>query len=182
MASKEDPQFPGQTFLHRRTLIVGDVKSGKTERTLKILKSLMAGSMEPTAVLDFAPEKISGVGGKIPLSAQDRQRLDYFSPRILAPRLMAKTPEEAWKLAAENARQIHRVPEEISKKNYRVVIIFHTQTVADLFSVIGSIPTMILNGYHGRCFRPGELSRREREQMNSLLETCDQVFFLPSQG
>ena len=52
-------------YWKRKTLIIGEVKSGKTERTLRILRDLIRCRRDPIAVLDLAPENIRGVGGKI---------------------------------------------------------------------------------------------------------------------
>jgi len=183
-----DSSFPCHAFLNRKTLIVGDVKSGKTERTLKLLRSFIASAIHPIGVLDLAPEKISGVGGKIPLSPQERAHIDYFSPLIVPPRLWGKTPEEVFALATENARRIEGVLHSVSWEKYRVLFIndislyFHTQTVTDLFWAIEQVPTILMNGYYGRFFRPGDISRREREQMDALMEGCDQIFFLPGRA
>lgn len=181
-----DSSFPCEAFLNRKTLILGDVKSGKTDRTLNLLRSFIACGINPIGVLDLAPEKISGVGGKIPLSPQERNRIDYFSPRIVPPRLWGKNPEEVLALALENARQIGGVLHGVSWGKYRALFIndlslyFHVKTVDDLFSIIGGVSTLIMNGYYGRFFQPGAISLREREQMDALMERCEQIFFLPA--
>ncbi len=183
-----DSSFPCDAFLNRKTLILGDVKSGKTERTLNLLRSFIACGVNPIGVLDLAPEKISGIGGKIPLSSQERKHIDYFSPRIVPPRLWGKNPEEVLALATENARQIEGVLHKVSWGKYRALFIndlslyFHIKTVADLFSAIGQVPSLIMNGYYGKFFRPGDISRLEREQMDALMEGCDQIFFLPARA
>lgn len=174
-----------KSFLNRKSLIVGDVKSGKTERTLKILRLLIACGIRPWIVLDFAPEMTYGIGGKMTLSSDDRKDSDYFSPLILPPRLLGKTDQEIWDLAIENAKRIDEIFLRIPIERYKGLVIndvslyLHTRTAEELLSIIGKASTILMNGYCGKYFRPGGLSQREREQMNRLMENCDQIFFLP---
>ena len=89
-----------EKYIDRRTLIVGDVNSGKTERTLKILQCfLRAGHGENIAILDLAPDFLSGVGGKMepPLD----EPLVYLTTSISAPRLTGRN-ENHTRLLAEN--------------------------------------------------------------------------------
>ena len=67
-------------YWKRKTLIIGEVKSGKTERTLRILRDLIRCRRDPIAVLDLAPENIRGVGRKISLSAEEKKRVLSFFP------------------------------------------------------------------------------------------------------
>ncbi|MBP1714589.1 MAG: hypothetical protein H6Q42_2792, partial [Deltaproteobacteria bacterium] len=94
------------TYRNRRTLFLGEVNSGKTTRTREMLLAVLREDEEGIALFDFAPEKIGGVGGKIFLAEEDRRRIWLESPRIVPPRLTAKTEEEAWELARGNFRRI----------------------------------------------------------------------------
>ena len=83
-----------ENYLNRRTLIVGDVNSGKTGRTQKILEHfLKAGYGENIAILDLAPDSVDGVGGKMepPLD----EPVVYLTTSISAPRLTGKNKNHA---------------------------------------------------------------------------------------
>jgi len=85
-------------YMNRRTIIVGDVNSGKTSQTLNILKLfLKAGHAKKIAILDLAPGNIQGIGGKMepPLD----EPLLYLTTSILAPRLTGKDEYHTLKLA-----------------------------------------------------------------------------------
>lgn len=174
-----------QEYLNRKTLIVGDVRSGKTERTLKILRDLMNCATGPIAILDLAPEKVQGVGGKIPLSLKEKKQVFYFSPRIVPPRLTGKTEEEIRELARGNYERIKESLRALKEKDPACLVIndvslyLHEGSAEKLISYIEIIPTLLMNGYYGRFFGDSAFSRREREQMEILIGCCHQVFYLP---
>ena len=58
-------------YMNQRTIIIGDVNSGKTSHTLNILKVFLeAGQAENIAILDLAPGTIRGIGGKMELPSE----------------------------------------------------------------------------------------------------------------
>jgi len=137
------------------------------------------------AVLDLAPERIQGVGGKIPLSPGERERMLYISPQIAPPRLWGKDEEEIQALAQENLRRIEGEFKKLRGRSLRTVVIndvslyLQAGRAEDLIFSWEKIPTLIMNGYYGRYFGASAFSRREREQMEVLISRCDQVFYLP---
>ncbi len=172
-------------YRNRKTLILGDVNSGKTTRTVEILRSLVEEGEEAIAVFDFAPEKSKGVGGKMPLREEIRKKIWYASPRIVPPRMTGKTEDEAWELARENCRQIEEIFSSLPPRDWRIFVLndisiyLQAGHVSRLLFHLASIPTAIMNGYYGRFFDESPLSRREREEMDALIPSCDQVFYLP---
>jgi hypothetical protein len=93
----------------RRTLIVGEVGSGKTTRTLQIFRELRKTCQGPFGVLDLAPEKVDRVGGKLPLSGEEKEGIVYLSPSIVPPRLRGKSEDEVLRLAGENRERIDQI-------------------------------------------------------------------------
>jgi hypothetical protein len=69
----------GKKYRFRRTLIVGEVGSGKTAYTLQIFTDLRKTCEGPFGVLDLAPEKVERVGGKLPLSDGEKEGFVYLS-------------------------------------------------------------------------------------------------------
>ncbi len=168
-----------------RALIAGEVHSGKTIYTLAILRGLRGKNPSSTAVLDLAPEKTRGVGGKIPLMAAEKEETTYFSPLILPPRLMGKNEAEVCGLAEENRGRIEPFLAQIKKRKPAFLLVndvtlyLQTGTADHLLSCIEEIPTVILNGYYGRYFGESPFSQRERSEMEALMSRCDRVIFLP---
>jgi hypothetical protein len=175
-----------QEYLNRKTLIVGDVQTGKTSRTLKILRDLLDCGTDPVAVLDLAPEKVQGIGGKIPISIREKEQVLYLSPRIIPPRLFGKSKEEIQTLARENYQRIEDALQVLREKVLNCLIIndvslyLHGGSAEQLLSFVGRISTLLMNGYYGSYFGDCFLSRRERAQMEILMSHCHQVIFLPS--
>jgi hypothetical protein len=175
-----------QEYLNRKTLIVGDVQTGKTKRTLRILRDLLGCGNDAVAVLDLAPEKVQGIGGKVPLSFQEKEQVLYLSPRIIPPRLFGKSKEEIQALAQENCQRIEHALQVLREKVLSCLIIndvslyLHEGSAEQLLSSVGKISTLLMNGYYGGYFGDCFLSRRERAQMEILMSHCHQVIFLPS--
>jgi len=174
------------TYRNRRTLFLGEVNSGKTTRTREILLAVLREDEEGIALFDFAPEKIGGVGGKIFLAEEDRRRIWLEAPRIVPPRLTAKTEEEAWELARGNFRRIEESFERLPAREWKLFVLndvslyLQAGRADQLLARLQPFPTVVMNGYYGRYFGEGPLSLREREQMDLLKAACHQVFFLPS--
>lgn len=168
-----------------RTLIAGEVHSGKTLYTLAILRGLQGKTSSNCAILDLAPEKTRGVGGKIPLTAAEKEETLYLSPLILPPRMLGKGEAEVLRLSEENRGRIELILAQIKKRALAFLLIndvtlYLQDGKADhLLSCIQGIPTVIMNGYYGRYFGESPFSQRERWELEVLMSRCDRVIFLP---
>ncbi len=171
--------------LGHRTLIAGEVHSGKTIYTLAILRRLRGKHPSSHIILDLAPEETRGVGGKIPLTAGEKEEILYFSPLILPPRMVGKSEAEVRRLAEENRRRIDPLLDQIKRRTPAFLVVndvtlYLQEGKADhLFCSFEGIPTIIMNGYYGRYFGESPLSQRERSEMEGLMSRCDRVIFLP---
>ncbi len=171
-------------YRNRKTLLLGDVNSGKTTRTVEILRSFIEEGEKAIAVFDFAPEKSGGVGGKMSLGDLPG-KIWYASPRIVPPRLTAKTEDEAWDLARENCRRIEEAFSSLPPRDWGIFflndvsIYLQAGNASRLLFHLAPIPTVVMNGYYGSFFAESLLSRRERGEMDALIASCDQVFRFP---
>ncbi len=172
----------------RRTLIVGEVRSGKTLSTLKIFREWRRSGAESIAVLDLAPEKIDRVGGKMPFMEEEKEGILYLSPRILPPRLLGKSEEEIRQLAGENRQRIDQALRTLQSSPALpgsvlfindISLYFHAGEGEQIWLSLEKISTVVMNGYYGRYFGSGPLSQRERTEMEFLMVRCDRVLFLP---
>jgi hypothetical protein len=161
------------------------VRSGKTERTLKILRMLVNDGRGSVAVLDLAPEETGGVGGKIPLTSQEKEKIRYLSPRVIPPRICAKDDAAMRKIARENYRRIQKIWDRLENPLPQILCVndvslyLHGGSAEELLCRLGNIPTVLMNGYYGNYFADNYLTCREREHMKNLIWRCDQVLYLP---
>ena len=171
-------------YIHRRTLIVGDVNSGKTRQTIEILDMfLRAGYAKKMFILDFAPG-IKGRIGKKLLPPSDTD-LIYLTASIAAPRLTGKDEIHTMTLAKKNAKTIENLfvkynqhPRDILFIN-DVTLYFHAgnfETISKLFYLPS---TVVINAYYGQTFADSELTRREKKLTQNLMNLCHRVIPLP---
>ncbi len=165
-------------FFGLRTLIVGDVNTGKTSYTQLLL--LECRRQKSMVVLDMAPEKVKGVGGKMQVPPDPD--IHYFTTQIRPPRLSAANEAEAIQIARENAAAIEKdlltraesIPADALIIN-DVSLYLQQGNLKRLFHVMDKFQTIIMNGYMGQSFPDGALTRRERQNMERLANACHQV-------
>ena len=163
----------------KKTIIVGEVNTGKTALLSETLQKFLDEGETNVAVIDLAPEIFRGIGGKMAGEALDRVR--YYTTEVLPPRLMGKTAAEVLALAEQNARRIEDLFGQFAKSRAKVLLIndvslyLQAGDIETLWSLAASVPTVIMNGYLGSSLGGGDLSERERRNMEALQERCDRV-------
>lgn len=168
-----------EEFKNKKTIILGEVNTGKTSFLLDILRGFLKEGEKEIALIDMAPESMKGIGGKINQEKIDAIR--YYTAQIVAPRLTGKTTDEVEKFARHNANLIHEIFVEYLKNPTRVLFIndvsiyLQAGDLNELLSLLQSTPTVIMNGYYGSSLGGGELGERERENMKALQNRCDRV-------
>jgi hypothetical protein len=167
-----------------RSLIRGEVKTGKTILLSRLVSQFLAEGFDGLAVMDFAPETTRGVGGKMPLPSQVGE-LRVFSPSILPPRLSGGSPAEVEKLAQVNGSAIDKVLSDYQKSPGKVLFVndvslyLQSREPELLLDALASTPTLVMNGYHGVSLGRDDFSQRERARMERLAASCDLVIDLP---
>lgn len=169
-----------ESYHARKTLIVGDINSGKTARTLEILRRYLAAGWAPhITVMDLAPEAMGKVGGKMPIP--ESKGLRYLTGPIVPPRLTAGNATQALLLAQENARRIVSLFESFAAHPTDVLFVndaslyLQAGDLTRLQSVMDIPETVILNAYLGDSFPDSALTRREKRRVLELMQYCDQV-------
>lgn len=169
-----------EEYIDRRTLIVGDVNSGKTGRTLKILQRfLRAGYGKNIAVLDLAPDSVRGVGGKMepPLD----EPLVYLTTSISAPRLTGRNENHIRQLAENNSTAIEKLFVKLHQQK-RAILFVNDATLylqaghfKRFIEILDTASTQIINAYYGNTFADSELTQRERNLTEDLMKICDKI-------
>lgn len=171
-------------YMNRRTLIVGDVNSGKTSQTLNILKLfLKAGYAGRIAILDLAPENIQGIGGKMELPQNDS--LLYLTTSILAPRLTGNDEHHILELAEKNASATEKLFAKFLQQKREILFVndatlyFQAGDFEHFLKILDASSTHIINAYYGHTFSDSELTQREKKFTEELMKLCDQIIEMP---
>jgi len=180
-------------FLGKRILILGDVNTGKTTLTQRILDAMCVQGLGPKiAIIDMAPEvpealirgkKLTGIGGR--LQSPAGEDVIYLRDDLVPPRLSSKSEAEAEEKAIQNARKIevlfwkyHELGREILFMN-DISLYLQAGRAAQLIRWMGRSQTVVANGYLGERLGGGSLTRRERKEMETLKIFFDRVIRLP---
>lgn len=116
-------------LLGRRVLIVGDVGSGKTKLTAKLLEEAVGlGYADEITVIDMAPKTINvggmRVGGLLSEATASVSRVRYWRPKeVKAPRTTAKTPEQLLAYVQFNKEAIEPLLDKFIKEPTPILII-----------------------------------------------------------
>ena len=147
----------------KRTIIVGDVNSGKTAYAMEVLNAFLCGGSGGIAVIDLAPETTRGVGGKLVPSA-DSDVL-YLTTTIGTPRLSGTDEDEVETLARRNAREIETLfdlylesPRDVLFVN-DVSLYLQAGSMERLLQVLATAATQVINSYYGSRLGDSAFSR-----------------------
>ena len=173
-----------QDFLGQRTLIIGDVNTGKTRATIRILVDWITANPTPLmTVLDLGPEPVRGIGGRLTLPADFTGR--YLFADIVPPRLTGRTPDEVARLAAANARAATPLFNQILARPHPILVVndatlfLQAGDYRHLADIIHSAATALINAYYGESLGDHPISHRERRLTERLMQDCDRVIQLP---
>jgi len=168
----------------QRTLIIGDVNTGKTRLTENVLARWTAQNRsQKIAVLDLAPETQESIGGRIHLPAGFQGMV--LATTIVPPRLRGRDEDEADTLAQANAAAIEKLLRDARLANCPVLVINDVTLYLQagqydrLWAVIQPVETVLINAYFGHSFPDYHLSRQERLLTDRLILDCDRVIRMP---
>ncbi len=173
-----------EAFKDRKTIITGDVGTGKTVLTKRLLE-IAIDMGEQITVLDFAPKRdtIKGfeVGGH--LLDESKLRVRHLkSEDIKTPRLSAESPEQLLSYADYNkditSHLIEKFLEEPTSTLFINDVSIHLQRgeLDPILKAVARAETVIINGYMGVQLRPDQgtgISERENFLMQRLAAKLD---------
>ena len=172
----------GDDWLGRKLLIVGDVNTGKTTLTRTILEDFCArGLGGRITVLDLAPHisealaarrGLRGVGGH--LNAPTDCGAMVIREQLEPPRLSSASEAEALRKAARNKELVDAGWQRAGGATRDIIVVndvsmyLQAGDADELIARFASIDTVVANGYFGERLGGGELTRRERSEMERL--------------
>jgi len=175
-------------ILGKKVLIYGDVGTGKTRLTVRLLEeAVKLGLAQEITVIEMAPRNtvVRGirVGGRLSEATDVTRRLRYLAPRrVETPRLVARDGEELLDLVDKNRRRIRRLlrnyvenPTPILFVN-DISIYLQSGDFDTLAYAIGKASTLVANGYYGKTLSNDHstgVSALERELMDKLAALMD---------
>jgi hypothetical protein len=178
-----------EDYLGQKTLILGDVNTGKTTLTKKVLEALLyrqdlGGRIAIVDMAPVIPEKLAkekglvGVGGK--LTPPEGQDILYLGGHFEPPRLSSKTEEEAMEKARQNQRIIDGLFRTLDLRSWDILLVndvsiyLQTGTAENLIRWLDRAATVIANGYWGKRLGGGTLTERERTETAVLKDYFEQ--------
>ncbi|MFZ7125550.1 MAG: hypothetical protein ACOWWM_05280 [Desulfobacterales bacterium] len=169
-------------WLNLRTLILGEVKTGKSRLTSTVVARMAAaGFSEQTILLDLAPRITGGIGGRIQPPSPG---ILYLTTDIVPPRLTGKTEAEVEALAVRNAAAIEPLLDRCLASSRRVLVINDATLYLQagnpdrLMILLNRPATLIVNAYYGRTLGGTEFSLRERRRIDAIRPLFDRVVHL----
>jgi GTPase SAR1 family protein len=176
------PESPLEDCLNRKTLILGDVNTGKTTLTREVLEVLYRRDLGARiAIVDMAPEipeelarqkGLSGVGGK--LVPAEGHGILYLGGHLTPPRLSSKTEAEAMEKARQNRQIIEGLFEKLNGQSRDILLVndvtlyLQAGTAEGLIRHLEQAATVVVNGYWGKRLGGGILTERERAETEKL--------------
>ena len=177
--------------LGRRVLIIGDVGTGKTELTRRLLvEAAEEGYVSSITVMDMAPRAtmIRGLSvGGVLVDPEDLGVRYLGLDDIKTPRLSAKNADELLRLADYNRTEIEELLEKFAADPTDILFINDISIYLQrgdlelLWSTLGKAETVVANGYMGERLKDDlgtGVSAREEEMMGKLADRMDVVIHL----
>jgi hypothetical protein len=173
-------------ILGKRILILGEMNSGKTRLTAKILDDVL-GIVDPKniTVIDMSPNTVPGVGGRISLYSGNVMKVRYLTPEVIrAPRIEGRSKDEVLNFAEFNRMSIEPLIQEFLSKPTRILFIndlsiyLHSGNVSKIVKCLELSHTVVANSYYGESLiddKGSGISKRERERLEALMNKFSHV-------
>jgi len=182
--NKEKVQLKGREVLGKKIVILGEVGSGKTKLAAELMREFMT-LMNPQeiTVIDLAPKRIGGIGGKLTEYVNMNSEVIYLSPKnVYTPRLASTSPKQLLLYAELNRkimepllnRFIQNVTEVLVLND--VTLYLHSGKLETVLKCAKLAKTFLVTAYYGsklsKDLETG-ISSREKRLTEKLATTMD---------
>lgn len=187
MAKNEQKiELKGREILGKKVLILGEVGSGKTKLAAKLLEELMPlVSPEKITVIDLAPKRIGGIGGKLTDYVDLIGEVKYLSPKkVYTPRIAGASPEQVLHYAELNRKIMEPLLNEFLQHATEVLILndvtlyLHSGELETILKCAQLAKTFVATAYYGSKLAKDlgtGISSRERQLTEKLATFMDLV-------
>jgi len=176
--------------LGRRTLIMGEVGSGKTWLTDRLLEEALSLDLQDITVIDMAPEAATlrgiSVGGT--LRGAKNPKVRYLRAEDLkTPRLSARDADELIEYTDHNRKITEGLLDDFMLKPTSILFVndvsiyLQRGEIDRLWRAFEAAETVVANGYYGEKLKADYgtgLSSREKTLMEKLASKMDEVIRL----
>jgi hypothetical protein len=182
--AKNRVQLKSREILGKKVLILGEAGSGKTRMAAELLRELMMlVSPEKITVIDFAPQKVGEIGGKVTNYVSLARGVTMFSPpKVYTPRLSGNSPEQVLRYAELNRKNMEPLLDRFIQNATEVLVLndvtlyLHSGKLETVLRCIELTNTSLATAYYGS--RLAEdlgtgISSRERELTEKLVASID---------
>ncbi len=175
--------------LGEKLLILGDVNTGKTTLSRRILEDFcQRGLGQRIGILDLAPhipqelafrKGLAGVGGN--LVPPDGCGVIHVAPRLDAPRLSSSSEAEAIGKARRNGEIVDALLRDTALRQRDILFVnditmyLQAGSAENLIAHLAQAQTLVANGYWGERLGAGVLTLRERAQTQKVMAWFDGV-------
>ena len=177
-----------ERFIGKKTLIVGEVGSGKTLLLSRFLDQLVrSGLKDRVTVIEMGPN-MGGVGGTVENYTRNVTCVKYLKPwRIIPPRTMGRNRDEVIRYARLNMLALKPLIEEYLRNPTDILLIndltiyLHAGEVEDIIQLINISNTFTATAYEGEKLADDKgsgITDRERKSLDRLEELVDVVLRL----
>lgn len=176
----------GIQLLDRKTLILGEAGSGKTQLAATLLQELTEEvKPEDITVIDFAPERQGDIGGKLTDYVHLDSKVRYLSPsKVYTPRLTGNTPQQVLQYSEKNRENMEPLLNQFIQDSTPVLIIndvtlyLHKGEPQKILECIQQAHTILVTAYQGSKLDDDSgsgISSREKELTGELAGYMDFV-------
>jgi len=177
-------QLKCKDILGKKALILGEVGSGKTRLAAQLLQELMMlVKPERITVIDLAPQRIGGIGGKLTEYVKINSRIRYLSPKnVFTPRLSGTSPEQILHYAELNRKSMEPLLNRFIQNVTEVLVLnditlyLHSGKLEIVLKCATLARTFLTTAYYGsklaRDLGTG-ISSRERQLTDKLASLMD---------
>lgn len=186
-------EYSFSQIVHKKTLILGDVSTGKTSFTARLLlDALSISKPEEITVIDMAPERMfhdgKVIGGKITDMVKLPSTVRILQPKkVYAPRHSAKNRDELLRQVEQNATSIEESIGQYLNDVTPILFIndlslyFQSGRFEKAFKAMDQADTFAANAYYGTTFRNDlgtGVSETERRIVETIAKKADLLIHL----
>lgn len=185
--NRKKMQLKGREILGKKVLILGEAGSGKTKLAAGLLQELrILVNPEEITVIDLAPQRIGGIGGKLIDYIRMTGDIKYFSPEnVYTPRLAGTSPEQVLHYAEENRKSMDPLFDSFMRNATEILVLndvtlyLHLGKLEIILKCVKLAKTFLATAYYGSKLTEDlgtGISSRERQLTDKLASFMDLTF------